>query len=43
LKERKILVRYFSSPDLADGLRITIGTHKELDSLLTAIDAILGS
>ena len=37
LKERKILVRYFSAPALADGIRITIGTRAELDQLLTGI------
>jgi len=37
LKERGILVRYFSSPDLADCLRITVGTDQEIDRLLEAM------
>ena len=37
LKERGILVRYFSSPDLADCLRITVGTDEEIDRLLAAM------
>lgn len=40
LKARKILVRYFSNPRLADGIRITIGTREELERLLAEIDAI---
>jgi histidinol-phosphate aminotransferase len=40
LKDRKILIRYFSSPELADGVRITIGTRDELQSLLSAIDQL---
>jgi len=38
LKGRKVLVRYFSTPSLADGIRITIGTRAELETLLKAID-----
>jgi histidinol-phosphate aminotransferase len=34
LKERGLLVRYFSSPELADCLRISIGTDEEIDRLL---------
>src|SRR5262245_868934 len=37
LKERGILVRYFSSPELADCLRITVGTDEEIDQLLAAM------
>ena len=37
LKARKILVRYFSQPRIANYLRITIGTDTEIDHLLTAI------
>lgn len=40
LKERKILVRYFSDPALADGIRITIGTRAELNALLAAIERL---
>lgn len=42
LKQRRVLVRYFSSPELADGVRITIGTHDELLTLLSAIDELDG-
>lgn len=42
LKERKILIRYFSDPALADGVRITIGTRAELDALLASIDSLDG-
>ena len=48
LKARKILVRYMSFPDVAwapdqrlDGLRITIGTDPEIDTLLTALREIV--
>jgi len=30
-------VRYFSSPDLADCLRISVGSDEEIDALLTAM------
>ena len=38
LKERKILVRYFDTPLLRDGMRITVGTGPEIKALLSAID-----
>lgn len=48
LKMRKILVRYMSFPDVAwaenqklDGLRITIGTDPEIDTLLAALREIV--
>ena len=48
LKARKILVRYMSFPDVAwavdqrlDGLRITIGTDPEIDTLLAALHEIV--
>ena len=41
LKERRILVRYFTAPELADGLRISIGTHAELEQLLATLDELL--
>lgn len=41
LRLRSIIVRHFSHPRTSDYLRITIGTEAELDSLLTALDAIL--
>jgi histidinol-phosphate aminotransferase len=37
LKERKILVRLMKYPDLAAGLRITIGTDAEIDQFLAAL------
>jgi histidinol-phosphate aminotransferase len=37
LKARGILVRYFSSPELADCLRITVGTDEQIDQLLAAM------
>jgi len=44
LKARKILIRYMqfphAVPELKDGLRITIGTDDEMDSLLEALQEI---
>ncbi len=40
LRERKILVRWFSYPEVKDYLRITIGTDAEADALLRAVKAI---
>ncbi len=40
LKARKILVRYFDTPRLADCLRITVGTGEEISALLSAMKAI---
>ena len=40
LKGRGILVRYFSVAELADALRITVGTDAEIDALLAALDAL---
>jgi histidinol-phosphate aminotransferase len=42
LKERKILVRYFNARGLSDGVRITIGTPEEIETLIHAIDEIDG-
>ncbi|MBN1256127.1 MAG: aminotransferase class I/II-fold pyridoxal phosphate-dependent enzyme, partial [Planctomycetes bacterium] len=42
LKERKILVRYFKTPRLDDCLRISIGTDREINALLSALEEILG-
>jgi len=42
LRDRKILVRWFSSPGLDHFLRISIGTDREADALLRAVRAILG-
>ena len=37
LKARKILVRFFDTPGLEDGLRITIGTDREIHALIKAL------
>jgi histidinol-phosphate aminotransferase len=37
LKAKRILVRYFDKPGLADKLRITIGTAEQNDALLAAL------
>lgn len=37
LKERRILVRLMRYPGIADGLRITVGTDREIDQLLDAL------
>jgi histidinol-phosphate aminotransferase len=41
LKKRKILVRYFDTPELRDALRITVGTDAEIDSLAAALREIV--
>ena len=41
LRERKILVRYFKTPESRDGLRITIGTPEQMDALLAALSDLL--
>jgi histidinol-phosphate aminotransferase len=40
LFERKILVRYFSDPVLAHGVRISIGTREEMEKTLQALSEI---
>lgn len=40
LLKRKILVRYFSDPQLAHGLRISIGTREEMETTLAAMTDI---
>lgn len=40
LSQRKILVRYFSDPVLAHGLRISIGTREEMEKTLLAFAEI---
>ena len=42
LRKRAVIVRYFSAPDTAAYLRITIGTPEENARLLAAIDEIYG-
>ena len=41
LREKKILVRWFSYPEVKDYLRITIGTPREAEALVRAAKAIL--
>ncbi|GDY20944.1 histidinol-phosphate aminotransferase 1 [Verrucomicrobiota bacterium] len=43
LRDRKILVRWFSQPEVRDHLRITIGSDEEADTLLTTVRGILRS
>jgi histidinol-phosphate aminotransferase len=40
LYERKILVRHFSDPNLAHGLRISIGTRSEMEKTIQALREI---
>jgi histidinol-phosphate aminotransferase len=40
LKRRRILVRYFDAPGLDDGLRISIGSDAEIDTLIQQIGRI---
>jgi histidinol-phosphate aminotransferase len=41
LRDRKILVRWFSAPEVKDYLRITIGTAAEAGALMSAVKRIL--
>ena len=41
LRDRKVLVRWFSAPEVSDYLRITIGTPAEAAALVKAAGAIL--
>jgi histidinol-phosphate aminotransferase len=41
LRDRKVLVRWFSQPEVRDFLRITIGTPAEAGALVRAVKAIL--
>lgn len=43
LREQKVLVRWFSAPEVSDYLRITIGTPAEATALTRAVVAILES
>ncbi|MFM2295467.1 MAG: hypothetical protein RLZZ350_1880 [Verrucomicrobiota bacterium] len=43
LRDRKILVRWFSAPEVKDYLRITIGTDAEAKALVKAAKALLES
>lgn len=40
LRERHLLVRYFDTPELGDGIRITIGTESEMEALLEALETL---
>ncbi len=40
LREKKILVRWFSLPEIQQYLRITVGTDAEIDALLRAVRAV---
>jgi len=40
LRERHILVRWFDTPELRDGIRVSIGTTEEMDAFLAAMDEI---
>jgi len=40
LRDRKILIRWFSAPEVKDYLRITIGTQREAASLVRAVKSI---
>ena len=41
LRDRSILVRHFARPRISDFLRISIGTEKECDLLIAAVDEII--
>ncbi len=43
LRSRKILVRWFGTPEISDYLRITVGSDEEASALLRAVQAILRS
>jgi len=43
LRDRGVLVRYFSQPELADGMRITVGTDAQIDLFLTALSESLAT
>ncbi len=42
LKKRRILVRYYDTPRLADCVRISVGTDEEIERLLEQIAEIIG-
>jgi len=41
LKQRRILVRYFATPELRDALRISVGTDEEIDALVGALEELM--
>ena len=42
LKEKGILVRWWSRPEIRDRFRVTIGTPEEMESFLAALKALMG-
>jgi len=40
LRDKKLLVRWFSAPEVTSYLRITIGTQAEAEALVRAVRAI---
>jgi histidinol-phosphate aminotransferase len=43
LRERAVIVRHFSAPRISDYLRITVGTDRQIDRLLSTLSDVLGS
>jgi histidinol-phosphate aminotransferase len=43
LREKQLIVRWFSAPEVRDYIRITIGTDPEMDRLLAVVRAELAS
>jgi histidinol-phosphate aminotransferase len=43
LRQRAVIVRHFSAARISDYLRITVGTHEQVDRLLSALSEITGS
>jgi histidinol-phosphate aminotransferase len=41
LRQRKVLVRWFGTPEVREFLRVTIGSDREMDALLRAVRNIL--
>jgi histidinol-phosphate aminotransferase len=42
LRARAIIVRHFNAPRISDYLRITVGSKEQIESLLVALEEILG-
>lgn len=41
LRDKKIFVRYFSTPELKDGMRVTIGTDEEMDTFILEVGKLV--
>ena len=41
LEERRILVRYFNAPQVADSLRVTVGTNEDMTTFTEALKELL--